>query len=70
MKQKSKKKIYMAGSGGMLGEAFYRIFKDDFKLKCTDKDVNDSWLSFLDFRDFKAYQKDVYEFKPDYLFHL
>ena len=60
----------MAGSGGMLGEAFYRVFRDDFELKCTDKDVNVSWLSFLDFRDFEAYKKDVSEFKPDYLFHL
>ncbi len=65
-----KKKIYIAGSGGMLGEAFYRVFKNDFDIKCTDKDVNESWLSFLDFRDFDAYKKDVYEFKPDYLFHL
>jgi len=54
----------------MLGEAFYKQFKDDFILKCTDKDVNESWLSFLDFRDFDAYKKDVTDFKPDYLFHL
>lgn len=54
----------------MLGEAFYAQFKDDYTLKCTDKDVNDSWLSFLDFRDYDAYRKDVMNFKPDYLFHL
>jgi len=54
----------------MLGEAFYRVFNDDFELKCTDKDVNESWLTFLDFRDFEAYNKDVSDFKPDYLFHL
>lgn len=65
-----KKKIYIAGSGGMLGEAFYEQFKDEYELKCTDKDVNDSWLSFLDFRDLDAYRKDVKEFAPDYLFHL
>jgi dTDP-4-dehydrorhamnose reductase len=65
-----KKKIYIAGCGGMLGEAFYKQFKDDFLLKCTDKDVNESWLSFLDFRNFDAYKKDVTDFKPDYLFHL
>lgn len=66
----TKKKIYVAGSGGMLGEAFYHQFKDEYELKCTDKDVNESWLSFLDFRDFVAYKNDVEEFKPDYLFHL
>lgn len=65
-----KKKIYIAGSGGMLGEAFYHQFRDEYELKCTDKDVNDSWLQFLDFRDLDAYRKDVFAFKPDYLFHL
>ena len=65
-----KKKIYIAGCGGMLGEAFYTQFKDDYEIKCTDKDVNADWLSFLDFRDFEAYKKDVFDFKPDYLFHL
>lgn len=65
-----KKKIYIAGCGGMLGEAFYQQFKNDYEIKCTDKDVNDTWLSFLDFRDMGAYRKDVSEFNPDYLFHL
>lgn len=64
------KKIYIAGCGGMLGEAFYKQFSRDYTLKCTDKDVNEPWLSFLDFRDFDAYKKDVMEFNPDYLFHL
>lgn len=65
-----KKRVYIAGSGGMLGEAFYHQFKNDYEIKCTDKDVNEEWLSFLDFRDFGAYKKDVQDFKPDYLFHL
>lgn len=64
------KKIYIAGCGGMLGEAFYTQFKNEYQLKCTDKDVNEKWLSFLDFRDFEAYKRDVLAFKPDYLFHL
>lgn len=54
----------------MLGEAFYRVFKERFDLKCTDKDVNADWLSFLDFRDFDNYEADVKAFKPDFLFHL
>jgi dTDP-4-dehydrorhamnose reductase len=65
-----KKKIYLAGCGGMLGEAFYSVFGKEYELKCTDIDVNESWLSYLDFRDYDAYWKDVSEFKPDYLFHL
>ena len=67
---KEKKKIYIAGCGGMLGEAFHSIFNNDYELKCTDIDVNEPWLSYLDFRDFNAYLKDVVEFKPDYLFHI
>ena len=65
-----KKKIYIAGCGGMLGEAFYTQFKDNYLIKCTDKDVNEDWLSYLDFRDYEAYRNDVIDFNPDYLFHL
>src|SRR4051812_19508038 len=43
------RRIYMAGSGGMLGEAFHRVFGADCELKCTDIDVNEEWLSHLDF---------------------
>ncbi|MES2590486.1 MAG: NAD(P)-dependent oxidoreductase [Bacteroidota bacterium] len=64
------KKIFIAGGGGMLGEAFYQQFKDSYVLKCTDKDVNEEWLSFLDFRDLDEYSNQVLNFKPDYLFHL
>ena len=60
----------MAGCGGMLGEAFHNIFSYDYELKCTDIDVNDTWLEKLDFRNFEDYLKDVNDFKPDYLFHI
>jgi dTDP-4-dehydrorhamnose reductase len=64
------KKIYIAGSGGMLGHAFYHVFKENYILNCTDKDVNDNWLTYLDFRNYNDYLEDVLSFKPDYLFHL
>jgi len=64
------KKIYIAGAGGMLGDAFYKVFKDNYILKCTDIDLNSKWLNFLDFRKYKEYEKDVIDFNPDYLFHL
>jgi len=63
-------KIYIAGCGGMLGEAFYKVFTKDYELKCTDIDPNENWISSLDFRGFGEYKKDVKEFKPDYLFHI
>lgn len=65
-----KERIYIAGCGGMLGEAFHKVFSAKYELKCTDKDVNEDWLTFLDFRDYKAYRKDIIDFRPDYLFHL
>ena len=65
-----KKKIFMAGVGGMLGEAFYQVFKNDYEIHCTDIDVNADWLSYLDFRDLDEYKKQVIAFKPDYLFHI
>jgi dTDP-4-dehydrorhamnose reductase len=65
-----KKKIYIAGCGGMLGEAFHEQFGNEYELKCTDIDLNVPWLSFCDFRDFNAYRDDVRRFRPDYLFHL
>ena len=70
MTMDSRKKIYIAGCGGMLGEAFHKVFSPDYELKCTDIDVNEDWLSLLDFRDRDAYLRDVTDFKPDYLFHL
>ena len=65
-----RKKIYMAGVGGMLGEAFHHVFKDGYDIRCTDKDLNADWLTFLDFRDRDEYARQVKEFKPDYLFHI
>lgn len=66
----SMKKIYMAGAGGMLGEAFHDTFRAEYDLRCTDIDVNENWLEHLDFRDRDAYLKDVLAYQPDFLFHL
>jgi dTDP-4-dehydrorhamnose reductase len=66
----AKKRIYISGCGGMLGDGFYKEFNAEYELKCTDIDVNESWLSYLDARDFDAYRQDVCNFDPDFLFHL
>jgi dTDP-4-dehydrorhamnose reductase len=63
-------KIYVAGCGGMLGQAFRQVFGARHELRCTDKDVNEAWLDFLDFRDRDAYRRDVHAFSPEFLFHL
>ncbi len=54
----------------MLGEAFYRVFNEKHNLKCTDIDVNEPWLDYLDFRDADKYREDVINFAPDVLFHI
>ena len=64
------KKIYIAGCGGMLGEAIHALFGQKFLVKCSDIDVNEDWLTYCDMRDIKAYLDDVQSFKPNYLFHL
>jgi dTDP-4-dehydrorhamnose reductase len=63
-------RMYIAGCGGMLGKAFHEEFADLAELRCTDIDVNEPWLDYLDFRDLDAYRKDVETFEPEYLFHL
>ena len=54
----------------MLGEAFYKVFSEEYDLKCTDKDVNEQWLENLDFRNSEKYHSLVEEFNPNYLFHI
>lgn len=64
-------KIFMAGVGGMLGEAFFQVFSEKgYELHCSDKDINESWLHQLDFRDYNAYRSEVLKFKPDFIFHI
>lgn len=65
-----KKKIFMAGVGGMLGDAFYKIYRKEYDLKCTDIDTNEEWIEYLDFRDYNKYKNQVIAYKPDYLFHI
>ena len=48
------KKIYIAGCGGMLGEAFYMQFKDDYKLMKFKLNNND---------DIKHIKKDIINYK-------
>ena len=65
-----KKKIFLSGVSGMLGEAFYKVFSKNYDLKCTDINVNEKWLEYLDFRDAEKYSLLVEKFNPDYLFHI
>jgi len=68
--EKKSKKVLILGCGGMLGEAMYKHFSKNHEVLATDIDVNEDWLSYLDVRDAKAYEKTVASFKPDYILHL
>lgn len=45
-------RIYIAGCGGMLGEAVYETFCPIGQVKATNIDLNESWLSYADVRDY------------------
>ena len=51
------KKIYIAGAGGMLGEAFKRVLSSRHNLVMTDKLKTSDWIELLDFRDFDKYKE-------------
>jgi len=63
-------RIYLAGVGGMLGEALHKVLAEKHELMCTDIDVNESWLEKCDFRDFSAYEKKVSAFQPSIMMHI
>ena len=66
----TKRRVFIAGCGGMLGEAFYHYFKNRSILCASDIDVNEKWLTYLDVRDYSEYRKQVLDFKPDICIHL
>ena len=63
-------RVYIAGCGGMLGEAVQKVFHAKHDVRCSDIDLNAPWLNYLDFRDFDAYKKEVESFAPDLIIHL
>lgn len=65
-----KQKILIAGGAGMLGNAFYKVFSQDYDVLVTDIDLNEPHIEHLDFRNFNEYETVFKKFKPDFLFHL
>jgi dTDP-4-dehydrorhamnose reductase len=63
-------RIYLAGVGGMLGEAIHKVLADKHELMCTDIDVNEPWLERCDFRNFAEYETSVSAFEPAILMHI
>jgi len=63
-------KVYIAGCGGMLGEAVYECFSKRTIVKATDIDVNTSWLEYADVRDYAQMEESINSFKPDIILNL
>jgi dTDP-4-dehydrorhamnose reductase len=63
-------KLYLAGSGGMLGEALHKVLAPNHELSCTDIELGETWLAPCDFRDFDSYHGSVSAFQPDILLHV
>lgn len=63
-------KVYIAGCGGMLGEAVHEEFSRDCEVLATDIDLNTGWLRYADVRDLDQLARSVTEFGPDLLINL
>lgn len=63
-------RIYVAGCGGMLGDAIYKLFSKYVPLKATDINVNEQWIEYADIRNYESMRDSVMSFKPDIIFNL
>jgi len=63
-------RIYVAGCGGMLGEAVYNHFSPIVELMATDIVTNESWLSYADVRDYSSISQSIEAFKPNIIINL
>ena len=55
----------------MVGSSMYPCFKEKgYEVLATDKDVNETWLSFLDVRELDKVREAVEAFNPDVIIHL
>jgi len=64
-------RVYIAGCGGMLGDAVYqRFLATGATVLASDIDLNEPWLEYADVRDFSAIDKHIRDFKPDLIINL
>ena len=64
-------RVYVAGCGGMLGDAMYARLKSvGAVIKATDINCIESWIEFGDVRDLTAIRKSIVEFAPDLIVNL
>src|SRR4030095_16893540 len=63
-------RVYIAGCGGMLGDAMYRHFSARTIVKATDIDLNVPWLKYADVPNYDEMRESIGAFKPDLVMNL
>lgn len=63
-------RIYIAGCGGMLGDAVYAHFAPIADVRATDIDVNECWLGYGDVRDYVAMERQIADVRPHVVVNL
>jgi dTDP-4-dehydrorhamnose reductase len=63
-------RIYVAGCGGMLGEAVHGHFAPICQVRATDIDVNEPWLGYADVRDYVEMARHIDDFRPHVIVNL
>ncbi|MEO8678750.1 MAG: SDR family oxidoreductase [Vicinamibacterales bacterium] len=63
-------RIYIAGCGGMLGDAVHAHFSAIANVLATDLVVNEPWLRYADVRDYHAMRASIVDFSPAVIINL
>ena len=64
-------RVYVAGCGGMLGDAMYaRLKSAGAIIKATDINCTENWLEHGDVRDLASIRKGIVEFTPELIINL
>lgn len=70
MKIDKNTRVYVAGCGGMLGQAVHALFSSVAEVEATDIDLNEPWLRFADVRKFESVAESVRAFRPHAILNL
>src|SRR5450631_3191222 len=62
--------VYIAGSGGMLGDAVFKHFSKLGEVRATDLRPRAEWLHQVDVGNFQQFAGDVNDFRPTLLVNL
>ncbi|NER18916.1 SDR family oxidoreductase [Spongiivirga citrea] len=63
-------KVYIAGCGGMLGDAVYELFNSKAIVKATDINLTEEWLEYADVSNYNEIRKSIVDFNPDLIINL